>query len=804
MRSLPPRRLLTFALLALGLPSPAPAADWFVSPRDGNDQNAGTFDLPFASLHRAQREARKSAGRERVHIHLRGGTHYLTEPLILGPQDSGTPDHPVTWSAWKDEPAIVSGARAPQLTWNPQESGTWSATVPPGPSFDQLFLDGQPQTLARYPNRNPEERIFEGYAADAIAPERVARWADPRGAFLHAMHKHEWGDFHYRILGIEADGRPQLEGGWQNNRRMGMHDRRRFVENVLEELDAPSEWFFQPTSSRLFFRPPPGLDLASATVELVHLRHLLELRGAPGNPARHIHLRGITFRHAQRTFMDNREPLLRSDWTIYRGGALVFSHAEDCRLENATLEHLGGNAIFVDGYNRRLLFKSLHLHQTGANGIAFVGRPEAVRSPLFEYAQRQPLDRIDRTPGPRTSDFPADCIVDDCLIHDTGRVEKQTAPVQIAMASRITVRHCSLYRVPRAGINIGDGCWGGHLIEFCDVFDTVRETGDHGSFNSWGRDRFWLPGIQEVDALVAAHPDLPRLDAVEPTTLRNNRWRCDHGWDIDLDDGSSHYRIVDNLCLNGGLKLREGFHRTVENNITVNNSFHPHVWYARSQDVFRRNLVMTWYKPIGMPARWGTEVDHNLLPSQDSLRQSQRLGLDPHSLAGSPRFVDPEHGDFSVHPDSPALQLGFRNFPMDRFGVRSPRLRAIARTPALPSVPSHPAAATEGTDAAPATTTTTVTWLGARWKTVREPGEVSAAGLPGAVGILLLDRPEASEAAGLGFKPLDVILDWHGDLLRDPEELVRRYRALQPGQAGVLRLFRQQQEVTLELPAPRR
>ena len=63
------------------------------------------------------------------------------------------------------------------------------------------------------------------------------------------------------------------------------------------------------------------------------------------------------------------------------------------------------------------------------------------------------------------------------------------------MAQGITVRHCSIYDVPRAGINIGDGCWGGHVIEFCDVFDTVQETGDHGTFNSWGRDRFWRPDV---------------------------------------------------------------------------------------------------------------------------------------------------------------------------------------------------------------------------------------------------------------------------------------------------------------------
>ena len=83
--------------------------------------------------------------------------------------------------------------------------------------------------------------------------------------------------------------------------------------------------------------------------------------------------------------------------------------------------------------------------------------------------------------------------MEDCLITRSGRFEKQTAPVEIDMAQNITVRHCSIYDVPRAGINIGDGCWGGHVIEFCDVFDTVLETGDHGSFNSWGRDRYWHP-----------------------------------------------------------------------------------------------------------------------------------------------------------------------------------------------------------------------------------------------------------------------------------------------------------------------
>ena len=34
----------------------------------------------------------------------------------------------------------------------------------------------------------------------------------PEGGYLHAMHKHDWGDFHYRITGKNEKGELQLEG----------------------------------------------------------------------------------------------------------------------------------------------------------------------------------------------------------------------------------------------------------------------------------------------------------------------------------------------------------------------------------------------------------------------------------------------------------------------------------------------------------------------------------------------------------------------------------------------------------------
>jgi hypothetical protein len=172
--------------------------------------------------------------------------------------------------------------------------------------------------------------------------------------------------------------------------------------------------------------------------------------------------------------------------------------------------------------------------------------------------------------------------------------------------------------------------------------------------------------------------------------LRNNRWRCDHGWDIDLDDGSSFYIITNNLCLHGGIKNREGYGRTVENNIIVDSSLHAHAWFAASGDVFRKNIVWREYQPAIMPAPpWGQELDYNLVHREGATngpasRLQKQSGRDEHSIIADAEFVDPAQGDYRVKEGSPALSLGFVNFPMDRFGVERPTLKALARKPIFP------------------------------------------------------------------------------------------------------------------------
>lgn len=783
-------------LAALLCACAAPAAEFHVSPA-GDDANSGSAAAPFRTLAAARDAARKFAGKEAVAVRVADGVHYLPETLVFTPADSGSAKHPVVFQAVNEGKAVLSGGLKLDLNWQPHTGGIFKAATPPDLAIDQLFIDGSRQRMARYPNFDPAKTTaaYQGFAADAISKERAAKWADPAGGFIHAMHALRWGGYHYRITGKDADGNVTYEGGWQNNRQMGMHNDFRMVENIFEELDAPGEWFHNAKTNTLYFMPEAGTDPGKAVVEVVRLRHLVEFHGSSKQPVKHITLQGFTYRHAARTFMDTKEPLLRSDWAIYRGGAVLLTGTEDVSILDSEFDQVGGNAVFVNHYNRRSLIKGCHIHDAGGSGVCFVGDPAAVRSPLFEYAQTQDLSKIDRKPGPRTDNYPADSAVEDCLIHGIGRVERQPAGVQISMAARITVRDTSIYDCARAGINISEGTWGGHLIERCDVFDTVLETHDHGSFNSWGRDRFWTSnhrGVSEPE--IKKDPKLPYLDVVETNVIRDSRWRCDHGWDIDLDDGSSNYDIHHNLMLAGGLKFREGYGRKAWNNILVNSGFHPHVWFDDSASSFERNIVMTAHAPIGQPEGWGKLVDRNFFMSETDRAAHLGAGADAHSAAGDPKFLDPAAGDFRVAEDSPALKVGFKNFPMDQFGVKKPALKAIAKTPVIPALrlPGDGEAKEE----------LPLFWLGAPLHGLTGE-EFSAFGVSkDDGGVQLVKVPAGSAAATAGLRDNDLVQGINGLKVSTTDGLFAALNAVS-GAPLKLRLIRHQKPVELKLdPVP--
>jgi hypothetical protein len=391
----------------------------------GDDSFPGSKEQPVQSIQRASEIAALQAGSKKVHVLFEDGIFYLPETMVFKPEHSGSPKHPVVYRAVNQGQAVISGGQRLSLEWQEHKKGIYKASLSEDVSIDQLYVNGKRQRMARFPNALEGKNVFDAWdlkhtrepdpGNDPLAPDRIASWKQPEGAYVHA------------------------------------NPRYRMVENVFEELDAPGEWFYNKNTRTLYYYPVPDTELETAQVEIVRLKHLIEFQGSKQDPVSFLRLEGLVFRHAARTFMENKEQLLRSDWTTYRGGAIVFNGAEDCMITTCEFDQVGGNSIFVNNYNRRILVRGCYIHHSGANGIAFVGDPDMVRSPLFRYG-KQDFENMDRTPGPKGDNYPSDCRVEDCLITKTGRDEKQTSPVQISMSHKITVSHCSIYDVPRAGI----------------------------------------------------------------------------------------------------------------------------------------------------------------------------------------------------------------------------------------------------------------------------------------------------------------------------------------------------------------
>lgn len=764
---------------------------YYVSP-NGNDNNPGTIENPLATFEGAQQLVRgfkKDSPQLPVTVYFRGGKYYRTQSAIFTSEDSGSKNGLVTYMAYPGEQPIVLGGKKLNLNWEKYSPTIYKASLTEDIEFESLYINDEQQILARYPNFNPEVRIFNGTAEDAIAQERVDQWKDPKGGYFHVLHRALWGGFHYKITGKDPNGNLEMIGGWQNNRpENGLHDKLRYVENIFEELDSPGEWYLDKKSRTLYFMPKKGFDLKNANIEVAYLENFIWLKGDEENPVQYLNFDGFTFNRSVRTFMKTKEPLLRSDWTIYRGGAIFVEGAENCTIQNCDFSQIGSNAVFVSDYNRHITIRGCHVHDIGASAICFVGHPSAVRNPKFiPYGPPVSREELDTIPGPKNNRYPANCIAHDNLLHDLGKVEKQGSGIEISMAMDITISHNSIYNTPRAGINISEGAWGGHIIEFNDVFNTVLETSDHGSFNSWGRDRFWMVDNNRTENRVDEFPGAFLWDAINTTILRNNRMRCDHGWDIDLDDGSSNYHIYNNLCLKNGIKLREGYLRRVENNITINNAIHPHVWLKNNHDIIRGNIFWSQHFPIRV-YHWGPQVDYNWFVSEDGLRLAKKNGIEQNSKAGDPQFVDPQNGDFSLREGSPVYELGWKPFPMDQFGVISKRLKNIALEPEVPIL-SNLTLNKENT----------FVFFGGEIKNIETAGELSATGMYDKVGALIITVPTEGDFKELKLKVGDVILKINGSSVRDVEGILEELETKQEkGSFKSITVWRNQSELTLD------
>ncbi|MDO6801405.1 chitobiase/beta-hexosaminidase C-terminal domain-containing protein [Wenyingzhuangia sp. 1_MG-2023] len=727
------RNLLT-ALAVLLMLGNSFAKDIYVSPK-GDDVNSGAKNSPYLSFKRALQEVKKYANKETVTVWFSAGEYYIDETLTLGSEYSGTTEKPVVFSAIPGEKVVIKGSRQlASLKWKKHKGGIYKTQVPSGLSMDQLFVDDVRQVRARFPNYDYENPLRDGKGYLQVTggtdkrydkwfsydPETfsIKTWSNPETGIVHGFQSHNWGNMQYRLKSInKEENRIYLnEGGWQLQRTHGIggkksHASYYFVENIFEELDVPGEWFLDTKTSTLYYYPKQGVKLSDVKIEVPVIKDMIQLKGTKEAPVKNIQFKGFHFTQTNYTFMEAYEPVARGDWAIHRGGTIFMEGAENCLVQDCNFEYVGGNGVFMSAYNRKNKVSGCRFVHTGESAVCFVGSPKAVR--FYQTWDDRLLhgknwnamrENMDLEAGPKTPDYPKECVVENSIMHDFGDVGKQVAGVYISMSHKITASHNTIYNCPRAGICINDGTWGGHLIEFNDIWETVRETGEHGPFNSWGRERQWKGGRGTNEHFIK---ELTRLDAIDNTILRNNkianyRKSISAGnWTIDLDDGSSYYEIYNNLNLGSTIKLRDGMGRKVYNNITV--SAVPsgwHVWPEHSEDEIYKNIFViagtlpgknaptkNFIRGVGLSkkVKWSENYDNNTywnvnFPDNFEMSPNQNMeawnkeGYDLNAVSANPNFVDPINGNYQVEENSPALKTGFKNFPMDQFGHTMTRI----------------------------------------------------------------------------------------------------------------------------------
>ena len=190
----------------------------------------------------------------------------------------------------------------------------------------ELFFDGNPMTIARWPNdgwmsfktaldsglphgdgtaeairtaaqkanvtfAHPEVDTTKGHGGAFLYDEegltlrdarRFARWNVAEGVWLCGYWVHDWAEQVLKVATIDTKQNILFLQGFHGYGVGGStwsdhKERRYFVMNVLEELDAPGEWYLDRKTNRLYFYPPKNIEgavVALSTLEqpLVSLR----------------------------------------------------------------------------------------------------------------------------------------------------------------------------------------------------------------------------------------------------------------------------------------------------------------------------------------------------------------------------------------------------------------------------------------------------------------------------------------------------------------------------------------------------
>ncbi|GAB6095177.1 right-handed parallel beta-helix repeat-containing protein [Desulfatiferula olefinivorans] len=716
---------------------PASGERVFYVSLQGNDDWSGGFpdpetgknDGPFETLERARRavmEARAAEPEQSITVRVRGGRYERSEPFFLGTEDSGLPQKPVKYEAFEAEIPVLSVARS--ITgFVPHARGIMKANLG-GPVLSEksaahLFVHGQRRPLARYPNQdsmNPRYGGFlhvrKGAKGKAVFPRESSRpWRSLSEARMVLFPGHNWTN---NILkGLEWDRTTNTIRPLTPPTHDILSGNRFYVENLFEELDAPGEWYVDRNAGILYVIPVTPEDVSAVTLSWAE--NVIGIIGhSEGLPVSDIEISGFVFEGSS-------------------GHGVLISDGNRITVSGNTVRGVGSCGIVIDrGRDNRVTGN--HIYDVGHTGVTVKGG-----NPVNLTASGHRVDNND--------------------IHHTGMIHKGGASGILCKGVGHIIVHNRVSTTPRVGIWFSGN---DHLIEYNVVCDTNLETQDSGMIYSsqidwtargtkirynylknsggYGRrssfDSFqtsfvtygvylddWTSGtevfgniiVNTVSGGVLIHGG--RDNIIENNIIYNGGRRGQVILSAWPPDHSVSRKWVPKMY---GTLLEKKSGVYVKKYPAISSIQSPRSGSAMTGNRFIRNIVVltepdavVFDVPHPMDFK-GTVSDANtvfcgsgslgvrlpskLFPSNWSLWKS--MGFDRTSHEADPLLVDPVNGDFGIHPDSPALKLGFIPIPLDRIGIvdtqgrtrtdctpercgnlrRPPRLEPMTIVPGLP------------------------------------------------------------------------------------------------------------------------
>lgn len=672
--------------------TPPAGRQFYISPT-GDDAHSGGESEPFATLARAMAAVRDLQLAENevgpVTVFLRGGRYPITEKIVFGPEDSGTPKSPVTYRSCPGERAVLSGGHALTGTWKPTPNKPYVELDVPEVRdgkwrFFSLYVDGQSRVRARTPNWG--QKVLR---ADGPAPGEDPRqafkyfegdidsnWTNPNDIDIVLLQS--WTPTIHRVESIDADRR-FVHFHSSHSRKVDFWERnfRYYLSNVLEGLDEPGEWYLDRHKGKLYYYPMPGEDPnALVFVAPVVKSQMIEFAGdlPTGRWVEHVHFRDLDIRHVDGD-LDRYNGMYRQGH-MFLAAAVFARGLRSASFEGCTFAQLGEYALELADGCRNVRVQRCHIWDIGAGamqlGVSSLG------SLLKPEWQPDSEDETADLPEPNGEGAAAqevlDLVIDNNCIHRLGTIWHGCYGVVNRFASRTRITHNEIFDTHWDAVGL-DARWNwkgekyshGNVVAYNHLHHLgLRYHTDAGGIYQFGpldthihhnhiHDNVAYPYIC---GFAGIYLDMQSRGAlVENNLVYRVEWYA-----------YFQHKGVDNIFRNNigafardGLLRRGGLNEAWRTNhmeaygnlyVTDNDIALHHGWEPGDRPpVVRKNMYHT------------LAADTELTFAGKSFAQWQAEGQDKGSVVGDPGFRDPAGDDFSLPADAAAIDaVGFEPF----------------------------------------------------------------------------------------------------------------------------------------------